>query len=101
MNYREVCEFLLTGYVDVTQCGILVFDGNENLGEIFPGLCDSPDSVKPGKYFYFFSDNGNHLYDLEECLSFTTDEVAEYEFPSKDGWYYLFKIEEITESTNI
>ncbi len=94
MKYKEICDFLLTGYVGICFCDTREFDGKENLGEIFPDLCDSPDSVAPGKYFYFFSDNANKDLDLEKCLQLTTDKVAEYEFPAKDGWYILFRIDE-------
>ena len=94
MTYKEICDFLLTGYIDVCFCDTREFDGKENLGEIFPDLCDSPDSVAPGKYFYFFSDNESKDFDLEKCLQLTTDKVAAYELPTKDGWYFLFRIDE-------
>lgn len=94
MTYEQICKFLLTGYVDNYSCGFLEFDGTENPGKVLRGLCDSPDSFAPGKYFYFFTNNRNKEYDLDEALKISGEKFAAYELPTKVGWYILFKVTE-------
>lgn len=92
MTYKEITNFLLSGWVNVENCGIRSIDKEENPEEIFGSLCDYIDHIETGVYFYFYTDNENYKWDLERCLGFTEDKTAAYEFPNIPGWYILFRI---------
>lgn len=94
MTYKEICEFLFIGWVNVENCGIREISREENPEDIFGCLCDSVGFIETGKYFYFYTNNENYKWDLEKCLEFTEEKTADYELPTDAGWFILFRISE-------
>lgn len=94
MTREEICTFLLTGWVNVENCGIREISKNDKPEEIFGDLCDGINFIETGEYFYFYTNNDNYKSDLECCLRYTKDETAAYELPTPTGWVILFKISE-------
>lgn len=97
MKAREILNFMLTNYVSTEYAGIIEVEKGEDASQYFADLCDSTDFISDGEYFWFYSTNDNKDLDLKKFLSFSKDDpllkFADYEFPTKDGWYILFKID--------
>ena len=98
MKAREVLNFVLTNYVGTESCGIIDVTKGDNAGQYFADLCDSCDFDEDREYFWFYTQNESRDLDVKNCLSFSKADpllkFADYEFPTKDGWYILFRIEE-------
>lgn len=97
MKAREILNFVLTGYVGIESCGIVSVDTGDNPCTYFADLCDSVNFISDGEFFWFYTTKESKDLDLNKLLSFSKDDpllkFADYEFPTKDGWYILFRIE--------
>jgi len=94
MKAKQILKFVLTNYVGADKCGIISVESGEYASEYFGELCDDVIFDKETEYFHFFTTNENKDYDLKKCLEFADAKFADYELPTEDGWYILFKIED-------
>lgn len=98
MKAKEILNFILTNYVGTENAGIINVEAGEDPCTYFAELCDSTDFLVDGEYFWFFTTDDEKDLNLNKLLSFSKDDpllkFADYEFPAKDGWYILFKIED-------
>ena len=98
MKAREILNFMLTGYVSAADAGIISVNPGDNPCDFFSGLYDSVDFRVGGTYFWFFTKDSTRDMNLKKLLGFNKSDphqkFADYEFPTEDGWYILFKIED-------
>ena len=94
MKAKQILKFMLTKYVDAEQCGIISVEWGEYASEYLADLCDDVMFDCDADYFHFFTTNESKEYDLKKCLEFADAKFADYELPTEDGWYILFKIED-------
>lgn len=92
MKAKEILKFVLSGWIPVEKCGVVKVSEGDSPEKYFGELCDSDDFLESGEFFYFWTDDEDRERAIRFALSFTDLGFVNYEFPTQDGWYILFKI---------
>ena len=96
MKAKDALKFMLTNYVSAEDCGIMNICAGNDADGYFGGIADGYVFQKEdeGEYFYFFSDNDNHKYDLAKILEISRLADSDFCLPTKDGYWELFRIDD-------
>lgn len=113
MKARNILKFIATltdcedswGLVEVKKGDDAARVLNESCNAI---LCDSLDFYKDAEYFWFYVRENENSFYLEESKKnsylerlfanedklYSLEHFADYEFPTKRGWYVLVEVED-------